>query len=106
MAELDPSVLGAVSNTNMKSVGEGPAFYSNLAMSNAVAHQQGMNTILTAAVGSITKKLTEIDIAEAASIVKAATGQDFAGGIVSILAALASGQIGSKEAQTTPPSTA
>ncbi len=105
MAELDPAILGTVANTNLKSVGEGPAFYSNIAMGNAVSHQQAMNTILTAAAGSTVKKLTEIDVAEASAIVKASTGQDLAGSIASLMAALASGQIGAKEAQTTPPAT-
>jgi len=105
MAELDPAIVGAVANTDLKSVGEGPAFYSNLAMGNAVSHQQGMNTILTAAVGAIVKKLTEIDVAEATAIVKASTGQDLAGSISALMAALASGQVTAKTAQTTPPPT-
>jgi len=43
----------SVAASNLKVLGDGPAFYSSLAMGNAVAHQQGMQTILTAIVGKV-----------------------------------------------------
>jgi len=95
----------AVGFANVKTVGEGPAFFTNLAFGNAVANQQAMNAIGQAAVGSIVKGLTEIDPAEAASVSKALTGHDTAATITALLAALQSGQIGTKVAQTVPPVT-
>jgi hypothetical protein len=102
---IPDAIVESVAIDNVKTVAGGPAFYSNLAMGNAVAHQQGMNTILTAAVGSVVKGLTEVDPSEAASVSKALTGHDTAATITALLAALQSGQVGTKVAQTTPPIT-
>ncbi|TVR59433.1 MAG: hypothetical protein EA420_15990 [Candidatus Competibacteraceae bacterium] len=102
---IPDSIVESVAIDNVKTVAGGPAFYSNLAMGNAVSHQQGMNAILTAAVGSVVKGLTEMDPSEAISISRALTGHDSAQGITALLAALQSGHVGTKVAQTTPPVT-
>ena len=102
---IPDSIVESVAIDNVKTVAGGPAFYSNLAMGNSVSHQQGMNAILTAAVGSVVKGLTEIDPSEAASISRTLTGHDTAAGITALLGALQSGQVGTKIAQSTPPVT-
>ncbi len=102
---LSPEIVESVANTNLKNVGEAPAFYSGLAMGNAVAHQQGLQLVQQAAIGSIVKKLTEIDAAEAVSVLKATSGNEVATTMTQLLAALNSGQQGVKSAQTTPPVT-
>lgn len=43
----------SVAASNLKVIGDGPAFYSNLAMGNAVAHQQSMQQLQTAITGKI-----------------------------------------------------
>jgi hypothetical protein len=102
---IPDSIVESVAIDNVKTVAGGPAFYSNLAMGNAVAHQQGMNAILTAAVGSVVKGLTEMDPSEAIATSRALTGHDTASGMTALLAALQSGQVGTKIAQSTPPVT-
>jgi len=113
---LPEEVIQSVSSTNFKSLGDGPSFYHNLAMSNAVnqqnlaaqnsiAQQQALGTVLTAAVGKIVKALTEADAEEAVSLNKLMSGDDVAQKISSLIGALGFGQIGAKTAQTTPPPT-
>ena len=102
---LDPGMLDSVANANLKNVAEAPAFYSGLAMGNAVAHQQAMQQIQIAATGSIVKYLTESDPNEAVSVLKTVSGNDLGGALASILASLAAGQAAVKAGQTTPPVT-
>ncbi|HMQ16779.1 MAG: RebB family R body protein [Planctomycetes bacterium] len=113
---LPEEVVTSVASTNFKSLGDGPSFYHNLAMSNAtnqqnlaaqnaIAQQQALGTVLTAAVGKIVKALTEADAEEAASLNKVFSGDDVASKIASLLSALGSGQVAAKTAQTTPPPT-
>ncbi len=103
---LAPEIVESVADANLKNVGEAPAFYSGLAMANATAHQQAMQQIQLAATGAIVKKLTEIDAAEAVSVLKATSGNEVASTIAQLLAALGGGQQATKSAQTTPPPTA
>ena len=75
-------------------------------MGNATAHQQSMQQVQLAATGAIVKKLTEIDVAEAVSILKASSGNEVASNLAQLLSALGAGQQATKSAQTTPPVTA
>ena len=102
---VNESVVDSVSSTNFKVVAEGPAFYSNLAMGDSLAHQRGMNAIREAAIGSIIDKLIHADPAEAMSSLKLLTGDAQGAQMNALLAALNSGQQGVKSAQTTPPVT-
>ena len=101
MAEqVNPQITDAVSTDNVKTIAGAPAFYTQLAMANAVAH------LLVASTGNITRRLTELDPAEAVSILKTATGSDVGALLANLLAVLGSGQQAAKTAQTTPPPTA
>lgn len=102
---LHEDIIGSVANANLKNLGEAPAFYMALAMGDAVAHQRNTNAIREAALGSILKKLTEMDSEEAISILKSTSGNEVASQMANLLAALNSGQQGVKSAQTTPPAT-
>lgn len=102
---IPDSIIDAVAATNLKNVGEAPAFYSGLAMGNAVSNQQSMNALQQAAVGSIIKGLTEVDPSEAVAALKMTSGNEVATTLGQLLAALQSGQVGTKVAQTTPPVT-
>lgn len=98
----DQGIIDSVSNTNTKTFGDGPAFYAQLAMSNAVSHQGRINVIAEAAVSSAVKKLLTItpDEAQADSTVSEGGLPSL---ITSLVSALASAQVSTKVAQTTPP---
>ena len=56
-SEIVREMAESVAATNLKSLGDGPAFYHNIAMSNAIAHQQGLNQIQTAIVGKVAEAI-------------------------------------------------
>ncbi len=101
---VDQGIVDSVATANIKTVSEGPAYFTNILYGNAVAHQQAMQQIQLAATGSIVKGLTEMDIGQAVAVLKAAGGLD-PGVLASLMAALGGGQVMAKEAQTTPPVT-
>ena len=84
--EIVKEAAEAVSFTNVKSVGEQAAVLSNLAMANAVSHQQAMNQLLVATTAKAVQLLVEVTPSEA--------GGDIAG-LMQLI----------KAAQTTPPVT-
>ena len=47
----------SVAATNLKSLGDGPGFYHNLSMGNAVAHQQQTATASQAVTTALVKSL-------------------------------------------------
>ena len=70
-SEIAREAAEAVAFTNIKAVGEGAAFYSNLAMSNATAHQQGLNQIQTAIVGKVAEAIIGVSPSEGGADVAA-----------------------------------
>ena len=70
-SEIVREAAEAVAFTNIKAVGEGSAFYSNLAMSNAVAHQQGLNQIQAAIVGKVAEAIIGVSPSEGGADVAA-----------------------------------
>jgi len=105
MPPLNEQVVDSVTASNFKNLGDAPAFYTSLAMGNAVAHQNRMAVVAEAATSSAVKKLTELDPAEAVAVLKATSGNEVASQLSSIMAALSSNQQSAKVAQTTPPTT-
>ena len=85
--EIGREAAESVGFANIKTLGDGLAFYTNLAIANAVSHQQGMNTIFSAIVGKVAEAIISVSPSEG--------GAD--------IAAL---QQLMKGAQTTPPTTA
>lgn len=83
---LPDQVREAVAASNFKVVGEAPAFYTQLAFSNAVANQQQLQQLGVSIVAKATDLVTEKQIEEGGALV-AALQQMFKG------------------AQTTPPVT-
>jgi len=102
---LNETVVESVASANFKAVGEQNATLTNLMFANQVAHQGRMNIVAEAAIGSIVKKLTEIDAAEAVSVLKATSGNEVASQLSALLAALNSGGQGVKAMGNTPPTT-
>jgi hypothetical protein len=84
---LPDDVRESVAAANFKVVGDSPAVLQNLALANAVAHQQAMNQISQAATGKIVESIISTQPAEA--------GADIAA-LMQLI----------KAAQTTPPPTA
>lgn len=101
MAESD-KVRDAVADVDLKNLGEQPAFYAGLAFKGAVAHSNAMDLIRESATAAALRKITEVDVAEAISIIKATTGSDSASLLANLLAAGAFGQQAVKAATTTP----
>lgn len=102
---VDQGIVDSVATVNMKNLADAPAFYQALAMGNAVssqqrqndaaiAHQQAMNSILTAGVGAIINQMTSVDPSQAMSEVKLLTSDlaqklaDFGGAIAGMEAML------------------
>jgi len=99
------ATLDTINNTNLKTVGEAASHSMGLAFENAVAHQAAMNQIRELAIGSLAKKMTELDVSEAAALLKVTSGNDVASQIAALTSALAAGQQTAKVAQTVPPVT-
>lgn len=62
--EIGREAAEAVGFTNIKVVGDGPSFYTNLAYANAVSHQHGMNQIQAAIIGKIAEMIINTDPSE------------------------------------------
>ena len=101
----DQGVIDSVSNVNTKNLGDAAAFAMGLAFADQVAHQRAMNSIREASVGAVVKSLVQVDPIESVSTNKVLSGNDLAGTITALLAAIQSGQVGNKAAGTTPPVT-
>jgi hypothetical protein len=48
--EIGREAAESVGFANIKTLGDGPAFYSNMALANSIAHQQALNQISQAGV--------------------------------------------------------
>lgn len=103
---VNPQVVDAVTGENFKVGAGGPAFYLNMAMSDAVSHQRSVNLVREAILARATKQIVGEDPQTAVSDQKVLSGNDLASTITQLLAALASNQQSAKVAQSTPPETA
>lgn len=90
MADDSPEIVKeqseSVAASNLKTIGDGPAFYQNMAFANAISHQQAMNQIALAAAGKVVESIITLSPSEG-------------GADVALLQQLMKG------AQTTPPVT-
>ena len=105
-ASIPEEIINSVAISNLKTIAEAASHSMGLAMQNAVSHQNRLNIVAEAALGNITKNLTETDQIEAVSVLKTLSGNDLAQQLAQLLSALASNQQSAKTAQTTPPPTA
>jgi hypothetical protein len=112
--------LDTVNNVNIKVVGEEPAWaaaqrqvgsaahldrmdrMSEVLFSDLLEHRKHINLLTTTYLGRVCDNASSIDPVEAISTAKAFKGESDSS-VTSLLAALASGQIASKIANTTPP---
>lgn len=66
---LNQDVVDAVESTNEAVKGSGPAFYLNLALSDAVSHQRRMNVLVESAVAKLLKNIDAVAPPEALAAV-------------------------------------
>ncbi len=70
-SEVVKEMAESVAATNLKSLGDGPGFYHNLAYGNAVAAQQAMQQVQVAAVGKIVEMIINTSPSEGGAAVAA-----------------------------------
>ena len=70
-SEIVKEMTESAAATNLKVLSDGPAFYSNLAMSNAVSHQQGMQQIQAAIIGKVAEAIIGVSPSEGGADVAA-----------------------------------
>lgn len=63
-SEVVREMAESVAATNLKTLGDGPGFYTNLAMGNAVAHQQGLQQLQAAIIGKVAESIINTSPAE------------------------------------------
>jgi len=102
MAEkVDASVIDALTIGNVKTVGEAASFAMASLFQHQVNHARRLDSLAEAHLGKVLNNFASIDPVEAVSAAKLFKGEADSG-ISSLLAQLASGQIGAKVAQSTP----
>lgn len=101
---VNEQVVDSVTSTNLKTLGDGPAFYQNMAYSNAISHQNRLNVLAETAVASAIRSVATTPMEEAQGS-SAEQNASLPGLIAALLAALSSNQQAAKVAQTTPPVT-
>lgn len=101
---VNEQVVDSVTSTNLKSLGDAPAFYQNMGFANAVSHQNRLNILAETAVASAIRSVATTPMEEAAGSSVEQSGS-LPGLIAALLAALSSNQQAAKVAQTTPPVT-
>lgn len=94
---VNEQIVDSVAGANLKTLGDGPAFYQNMGFANAVSHQQRLNLLAETSLASAIRSVATTPSEE--------SGGDLPALIVSLLSALGSNQQAAKVAQTTPPVT-
>jgi hypothetical protein len=98
---VDPQVKDALTIGNVKTVGEAASFAMASLFQHQVNHARRLDSLAEAHLGKVLNNFAAIDPAEAVATAKLFKGESDSA-ISSLLAQLASGQIGAKVAQSTP----
>lgn len=101
---LDDGIVNSVANANIKTVADMSAWSTAQSMANTVSHANRMNVIAEAAASKAVENLLTASPTEAAAIGKILRS-DQGNEMLSLLSSLAAGQMGTKTAQSTPPTT-
>jgi hypothetical protein len=99
--KVDPQVVDALTIGNVKTVGEAASFAMASLFQHQVNHARRLDSLAEAHLGKVLNSFASVDPVEAVSTAKLFKGESDSA-ISSILAQLASGQIGAKVAQSTP----
>lgn len=70
-SEITREQSESVAATNLKVLGDGPAFFQNMGYANAVGHQQAMNQIQVAIVGKVAEAIIGVSPSEGGADVAA-----------------------------------
>jgi hypothetical protein len=98
---VDPQVKDAVTIGNVKTIAEAGSFAMATLFQHQVNHARRLDSLAEAHLGKVLNNFASVDPAEAVATAKLFKGESDSA-ISSILAQLASGQIGAKTAQSTP----
>lgn len=102
MAEkVDPQVIDALTIGNVKTVGEAASFAMASLFQHQVNHARRLDSLAEAHLGKVLNNFASVDPVESVATAKLFKGEADSG-LSSLLAQLASGQIGAKVAQSTP----
>jgi hypothetical protein len=99
---VNAQTVDALTISNVKTIAEAGAFAMAQRFQDEVAHARRVNTMAEAHLGKLLNNFVSVDPVEAVATAKLFKGEADSG-ISSLLAQLASGQIGAKTAQSTPP---
>ena len=98
---VDAQVKDALTIANVKTVGEAASFAMASLFQHQVNHARRLDSLAEAHLGKVLNNFASVDPAEAVATAKLFKGEADSG-LSSLLAQLASGQIGAKVAQSTP----
>lgn len=99
--QVDAQVKDALTIGNVKTVGEAASFAMASLFQHQVNHARRLDSLAEAHLGKVLNNFASVDPVEAVATSKLFKGEADSG-ISSLLAQLASGQIGAKVAQSTP----
>jgi len=99
--QVDAQVKDALTIGNVKTVGEAASFAMASLFQHQVNHARRLDSLAEAHLGKVLNNFASVDPVEAVATAKLFKGEADSG-ISSLLAQLASGQIGAKVAQSTP----
>jgi len=98
---VDASVIDALTIGNVKTIAESSSFAMASLFQHQVNHARRLDSLAEAHLGKVLNKFASVDPIEAVATSKLFKGESDSS-ISSILAQLASGQVGAKVAQSTP----
>lgn len=98
---VDASVIDALTIGNVKTIAESSSFAMASLFQHQVNHARRLDSLAEAHLGKVLNKFASVDPIEAVATSKLFKGESDSS-ISSILAQLASGQVGAKIAQSTP----
>ena len=98
---VSPQVVDALTIGNVKTVGEAASFAMASLFQHQVNHARRLDSLAEAHLGKVLNSFASVDPIEAVATAKLFKGESDSA-ISSLLAQLASGQVGAKIAQSTP----
>ena len=99
--KVDAQVIDALTVSNVKTVAESASFAMGTLFQHQVNHARRLDSLAEAHLGKVLNNFASVDPVESVSTAKLFKGESDSA-VASLLAQLASGQVGAKIAQSTP----
>jgi len=99
--KVDAQVIDALTVSNVKTVAESASFAMGTLFQHQINHARRLDSLAEAHLGKVLNNFASVDPVEAVSTAKLFKGESDSA-VASLLAQLASGQVGAKIAQSTP----